>query len=49
MAIGAMGTGNNGTMATFDTAALEAEIDALVYRLYGLTDKEIAAIGNRAT
>ena len=29
-----------------DTSALEAKIDALVYRLYGLADDEIAAIAN---
>ena len=28
----------------FDTLNLEAQIDALVYRLYGLTDKEIGFI-----
>jgi hypothetical protein len=27
-----------------DTAALEAEIDALVYGLYGLTDAEVALV-----
>ena len=30
-----------------DTAALEAEIDALVYRLYGLTEDEIAVVEGR--
>ena len=30
-----------------DTAELEADIDALVYRLYGLTDDEIAVIEGR--
>ena len=29
---------------TADTASLEAEIDQLVYRLYGLTDEEIAIV-----
>ena len=29
-----------------DTSALETEIDALVYRLYGLTDVEIAVVDN---
>lgn len=29
-----------------DTSALEAEIDHLVYQLYGLTDEEIAIIEN---
>jgi adenine-specific DNA-methyltransferase len=27
-----------------DTAALEAEIDALVYGLYGLTEAEVALV-----
>lgn len=27
-----------------DTTALEAEIDQMVYKLYGLTDKEIKII-----
>ena len=31
---------------TTDTSALESEIDMLVYRLYGLSDKEIAQIEN---
>ena len=30
--------------ATADTAGLEAEIDRLVYALYGLTDAEIAVV-----
>ena len=30
-----------------DTSALESEIDALVYRLYGLTDEEIAVVEGR--
>ena len=30
--------------ATADTSALEAEIDRLVYALYGLTDDEIAIV-----
>lgn len=29
-----------------DTSALEAEIDQLIYQLYGLTDEEIAIIEN---
>ena len=29
---------------TADTFALEAKVDALVYRLYGLTDEEIAIV-----
>jgi len=29
---------------TTDTAALEAEIDQLVYQLYGLTPEEIAIV-----
>ena len=28
-----------------DTSALEARIDSLVYRLYGLTPEEIAILG----
>ena len=28
-----------------DTSALEREIDRIVYKLYGLTDKEIAIVG----
>ena len=28
-----------------DTAALETQIDVLVYRLYSLTDEEIAVVG----
>ena len=32
------------TDPTADTADLEAEIDQLVYRLYGLTDEEIAIV-----
>ena len=32
---------------TADTTALESEIDALVYKLYGLTDKEIAVVEGR--
>ena len=27
-----------------DTSSLESRIDALVYRLYGLTDEEIAVV-----
>ena len=30
-----------------DTSALEAEIDRLVYKLYGLTDEEIAVVEGR--
>jgi hypothetical protein len=30
-----------------DTSALEAEIDQLVYKLYGLTDEEIAIVEGR--
>ena len=30
-----------------DTSALEAEIDQLVYKLYGLTDEEIAVVCGR--
>jgi hypothetical protein len=30
--------------AAVDTAALEAQIDALVYALYGLTAEEIAVV-----
>jgi hypothetical protein len=30
-----------------DTSALEAEIDQLVYKLYGLTDEEIAVVEGR--
>ena len=30
-----------------DTSALESEIDTLVYRLYGLSDTEIAEIENK--
>lgn len=30
--------------ATTDTSVLEWEIDQLVYRLYGLTDEEIAVV-----
>ena len=30
-----------------DTSALESEIDALVYRLYGLADEEIAVVEGR--
>lgn len=30
-----------------DTSDLEAEIDQLVYELYGLTDEEIAAVEGR--
>lgn len=30
-----------------DTAALEAEIDRLVYGLYGLTEEEIALVEGR--
>ena len=30
-----------------DTSALEAQIDALVYRLYGLTPEEIAVVEER--
>ena len=30
-----------------DTTALEAEIDQLVYQLYGLTEEEIAAVEGR--
>ena len=32
-----------------DVSALEAEIDRLVYQLYGLTDEEIAIVEGRAT
>ena len=32
---------------TADTSALEAEIDRLVYALYGLTDEEIAIVEGR--
>jgi hypothetical protein len=32
---------------TADTSALEAEIDQLVYKLYGLTDEEIAIVEGR--
>lgn len=31
-----------------DTSALEKEIDALVYKLYGLTDEEIAIVEGKA-
>jgi hypothetical protein len=31
-----------------DVSALEAEIDVLVYRLYGLTDEEIAIVDGRS-
>ena len=31
-----------------DTAALEVEIDRLVYHLYGLTEDEIAVVEGRA-
>ena len=35
---------------TVDTSALESEIDQLVYKLYGLTDEEIAIVeGKRET
>ncbi len=34
--------------STADTSALEAEIDRLVYALYGLTDEEIAIVEGRA-
>ncbi len=34
---------------TADTAALEAEIDRLVYALYGLTEAEVAIVEGRAT
>ena len=30
-----------------DTVALESQIDALVYRLYGLTEDEIAVVDGR--
>ena len=30
--------------ASADTSSFESQIDALVYRLYGLTAKEIAAV-----
>ena len=33
--------------AKADTAGLEAEIDRLVYQLYGLTDEEIAVVVGR--
>ncbi len=33
---------------TADTSVLEAEIDRLVYALYGLTDEEIAIVEGRA-
>ncbi|MDR3327657.1 MAG: hypothetical protein LBT04_05970 [Prevotellaceae bacterium] len=32
-----------------DTKALEKQIDRLVYGLYGLTEEEIAVIGNQKT
>lgn len=32
----------NATRQKADTSALEAQIDSIVYRLYGLTDEEIA-------
>ena len=32
------------TEPPFDTSALEAEVDALVYGLYGLTEEEIAIV-----
>ncbi len=35
------------TDPTADTSALEAEIDQLVYKLYGLTDEEIAVVEGR--
>ena len=35
-------------VARTDTSALEREIDALVYKLYGLTEEEIAIVGNRS-
>ena len=34
--------------STANTSALEAEIDRLVYELYGLTDAEIAIVEGRA-
>ena len=35
------------TDSTADTTALEAEIDKLVYELYGLTDEEISKIESK--
>ena len=35
------------TASAVDTSALEGQIDALVYELYGLTDEEIAIVEGR--